>query len=387
MKYLLIFLLVISTAYGQTVTTYDSNGDTLITTYVPSQYTPSSNTVIRKPFKPKDTTVVPPVVPSNIQGFGAGVTGGKGYDTVFLSTLSQAILDREIMSNRVIIVTKPITVVARVNLSNVRNLTIDFGGSTIDNKNNGDAFSLNGSGCYNIHIKNLRTKNAGNDGVAINDGAHDIVFEYGSSYGNKDGNFDISSTSYNVTVQYYFLGRGDSTEHSGNSLVAYSGTRNITFHHNLFACVTPKQEGERNSLIHSSNTGQRTDLMVDFRNNLVWNWGRNGGTGSGYGTGITHGGTANVVNNYYYSKSDAGNAIINGGYGNAPKGELYAAGNYSANNININAVSNHAEFTVPSGFRVVTEDPRDAARKIKASVGCKPYDSYEQSVLNSITIQ
>jgi hypothetical protein len=86
-----------------------------------------------------------------------------------------------------------------------------------------------------------------------------------------------------LNYSYHFEDGDKDFEHHGYGGIW--GGKNLSAHHNLFAhCVsrTPRFDGIRNS----------PEEFVDFRNNVIYNWGGNNVYGG-------EGGRYNIVNNYY----------------------------------------------------------------------------------------
>lgn len=327
------------------------------------------------------------------QGFGSQVTGGAGMQTFHVTNLNATgtgSLYSLIGSNRQIVfdVSGEITGFSwdSSNEFAVKNLTIDGQGKITlsGNANTGNILSFQ-TGCSNIIVKNIRARNGGNDGINLT-GSTNIVLDHVSSAGNRDGDIDITAAAQNISVTNCILGPGNSIW-SGSMLIAYTPTKNISIYRNLFYSITPGGVGERNPLVHSVNGSPGSDLMCDFRNNLVYKWGRNNGTGSGYGSLVQYQGSAMFVNNYYYSGSDIGNAIVSdGSYGNTPGGSCFASGNISGNNINPNSASNHAAYPIPASNMISTMDACTAAAFVKSNAGCRPLDPIDQSIIDQIAL-
>lgn len=322
------------------------------------------------------------------EGFGAGAIGGGNSTTVYhvtnLNSSGAGSLANGIGSNRTIVFDVSGTIVGRFIISNVSYLTIDATGQniTIDNNNNGDGISIDGSNAHHIIIKGLHVTDAGNDGINVLEGAHDVVITNCTSWGNRDGNIDVANDAYNVTVQYCIIG-GGADGWSGSMLIT---SRNVSVHHNLITPSTPGQVGERCPLIHS-NYSSVGSPNADFRNNLVWKWGRNGGTGSGYGTAVCYNATANVINNYYFSNASPGSAVnTDDGYGSGATGKVYASGNVSGNTgVNPNAESNVAMYAIPAAAAVTTQDACTAAALVLANAGPSPRNSIDINFINAVT--
>ncbi|TMI70512.1 MAG: hypothetical protein E6H09_16350 [Bacteroidetes bacterium] len=329
------------------------------------------------------------------EGFGSQAVGGANSSTVYhvtnLNASGSGSLAAGIGSNKTIVFDVSGTITARLYLASVSYLTIDATGKDIiiNGNNNGDAISMDGPNTHHIIIKGLTVTNAGGDGMNVVSGAHDILITNCSSYGNRDGNIDIagdnSSTTKNVTVQWCILGTGVSgSDYSGDMLIT---GQNVTAHHNLFVPAGPNVVGERCPLVHC-NYSPVGAPNADFRNNVIWKFGRNNATGSGYGTDVAYSATANVVNNYYYSPSDGGNAVVvNGSYGSTPKGNAYVAGNVSGNTgVNPNSQSNHAEYAIASQYAVTTQDACTAAQLVLSQAGPRPLNSANLALVNSVAL-
>ncbi|NIG57531.1 pectate lyase [Chitinophaga sp. Cy-1792] len=105
------------------------------------------------------------------------------------------------------------------------------------------------------------------------------------------------------------------------------GGQKASFHHNLLA-----SNNSRNPRFSGSSTTQNTaDELVDFRNNVIYNWGFN----SAYGG---ENGKYNMVNNYYKpgpaTKSGVRSRIINP---SEPYGQFYVNGNFMAGDSRVTA--------------------------------------------------
>jgi hypothetical protein len=337
----------------------------------------------------KSPVVLPPSGSIQIQGFGAGATGGANSSTVYhvtnLNSSGTGSLADGIRSNRTIVFDVSGTIVGRFTLTNISYLTIDASGRdiTIDNRNNGDAISFNEPGTHHCILKNLHVTNAGNDGINVIDGAHDIAITNCTSYGNRDGNIDVGPGSYNVTIQYSILGGGA----SGWSGVTLITGMQVSMHHNLITPATSGEVGERCPLIHS-NYSDVGNPNADFRNNIAWKWGRNGGTGSGYAVAVAYNATANVINNYFYSVASPGSAInADDGYGNGANGKVYASGNVSGNTgVVPDKANNNALYSLPPYANVLTQEACEAAKLVLAAAGPSPRNVVDQALINSVSL-
>lgn len=324
----------------------------------------------RKPDDVKITVqpaaTVPP--PAGVyEGFGSAVTGGdKTGNTVFVNALTETALRNAIgTGNRIVKFNVSGTIIARLEFSNLKNVTLDGEGKIlIDNGPNGDAFAFEGSGCDNIIVKNLRVRNAGNDTMGIR--CKNVVIDHCSFDKSGDGLCDMTDGAENITISYCIFGDSE----AGAMLLAYAGTRKITVHHCIFTAW------ERNPIIHRANNYQPTeteDLMCEFVNNLVWGWDR-------IGSWIDYGGTGQFKNNYYQKTSGAISANVD-----SSKAKIFCVGNIAKGGAAV-GTSNHAEWPIPAGNKVTMQSPNDAAIKCKAEAGCRPLDKTDQDILSTITL-
>ena len=125
----------------------------------------------------------------------------------------------------------------------------------------------------------------------------------------------------NFTLQWCIISEGLNNSVHSKGAHGYGGIWggvNVSFHHNLIAC-----NNSRNPRFSGSSTTENSENeFVDFRNNVIYNWGENNIYGGEKGT-------YNIVNNYFKSgpatTSSKLNRIVSP---SEPYGQFYVNGNY-----------------------------------------------------------
>lgn len=332
-----------------------------------------------------------------ILGFGENAIGGEGKPIYTVTTIAASglgSLAAGIGSNKKIVFSVAGTINSGFSLNNISYLTIDgssapYPGITITNSS-GDGLSLAGSSNH-IIIKGLTFANCSGDGFNAIEQANNFAFTNCTTYGNGDGNGDAATDAYLGTIQYCIFGwnKGFSQGNSGGCLIT---GRNISYHHNLTntGINNAGQDGERNPFVHR-NYGTAGTPDADIRNNLIWNFGRDNATGTGFGSGSGYNAKINVVNNYYYTKSSAaaGDAVKLNVDNTTSSG--YVAGNISGNGINVNSKSNSSEFSIPAQYQIPNETACASASIVLQKAGIIQRSNglrnpTEQLLINGITI-
>gem|GEM_PF-1507790 len=318
---------------------------------------------------------------STYEGFGAQAIGGSNSSTVYhvtnLNASGSGSLAGGIGSNKTIVFDVSGTITGRFDLANISYLTIDATGQdiTINNNNSGDGFSFDGPNTHHCILKGVHVTNAGNDGINVVDGAHDILITNCTSYNNGDGNIDVaadnSGQTKNVTVQYCILG-----DNHGSGKMLVTG-QNVSVHHNLYVGTGSGEGSERNPFVHA-NYSPVGSPNIDFRNNVVYNWGR-------YGSGIGYKATGNFVNNFY--ASNKAGAIDPNADPSGNTASYYVAGNLQVGGANINLNGgNHALYAIPAAAAVVTQDACSAGSTVLNNAGPSPRNSTDLSLINKVTL-
>ncbi|NDW10236.1 polysaccharide lyase family 1 protein [Dysgonomonas sp. 520] len=202
----------------------------------------------------------------------------------------------------------------------------------------------------------------------------------------------------NFTMQWCIISESLRASKHSKGAHGYGGIwggQKATFHHNLLA-----HHDSRNPRMCGSRYSNEPELeKVDFRNNVIYNWGSN----SAYGG---EGGQYNIVNNYYKpSKASSNRGRIFAANADDGKnkqeagvwGQFYVDGNYvdgdikvtENNMLGINAKGAHAisvmvlkEFSLAG---VKTDSARDAYKKILLYGGASyKRDNTDARVVNEV---
>lgn len=205
----------------------------------------------------------------------------------------------------------------------------------------GHSFIINGAskgGNHgNIIIRYIRSRpgstlRTGVYGLDI-ENCHDIIIDHCSfSWANEEvvAAYDVK----NITIQWCIVSEGlyEAGHHKGHrSYGGVWGGQNASFHHNLFAHLNSRVVRFSGARAHD------TMALVDYRNNVIYNWGN---TNACYGGDVKiPGGVSrvNIVHNYYQPGPATADTLkfLHALFAKNPDssvGQWFLAGNYMAGN-------------------------------------------------------
>lgn len=144
-------------------------------------------------------------------------------------------------------------------------------------------------GAHDVTIRNLRIRDADDDGIQVAGGAYNVVIENVSISGSRDGNLDITQAgTRDVVVRSCIIG---SPAERGKNMLFGNQATGIRFVANVV--IDAPQRNPEVSFDQTPASRVDSGTTVDLRHNVFWAWGR------GRGPRIEEGSTANVVDNYF----------------------------------------------------------------------------------------
>jgi pectate lyase len=296
------------------------------------------------------------------QGFGAQTPGGAGKSIYHVTTLADSgpgsLRDAVSAGNRCIVFDVAGDIVLRKQIwvngafVTVDGFTARSPGITLRDY----GIAIWGThGAHDVILRGLRFRNAGQrscgagdcwDAIQIKNSAQRVVIDHVSADHASDGAIDISSQvgtlTKDITIQWSILSG------TSNQALVWRAAR-VSMHHNLFI-------NGHNRNPQAGWDANPPDTVLDFRNNVVWNF-------SAYGTLILQRATANVVGNYYYASPTASHALV------VRDARAHSADNYSGNGIDVDeSGTEKAPFSAPS---VTTTDACRAAHEVQDEAGAR----------------
>ncbi|KAA5827985.1 pectin methylesterase [Algibacter amylolyticus] len=262
------------------------------------------------------------------EGFGKYATGGRGGIIYTVTNLND---DGEGSFRKGILKSGPRTIVFNVSgtIELQKSLEINKGDVTILGQTApGKGITIKGYPVFikgdNVILRYLRfrmgdTNKVEGDALGARNTNNVIIDHCSISWGTDENASFYNNT--NFTLQWCIISEALNNSVHSKGAHGYGGIWggvNASFHHNLI--VSNNSRNPRFS--GSSSTKNSENEFVDFRNNVIYNW----GTNSIYGG---EKGTYNIVNNYFKSgpatKASSAGRIVNP---YAPYGKFYIHGNF-----------------------------------------------------------
>ena len=154
-------------------------------------------------------------------------------------------------------------------------------------------------GAHDVTLRNLRIRDAADDGIQIAAGAYNVLVEHVSISGSRDGNLDVTQEgTRDVVVRSSIVA---SPAGAGKNMLFGNLATGIRFVGNLV--IDAPQRNPEVSFDQTPAERRDAGTTIDMRHNVFWGWGR------GRGPRIEEGSTANVVDNYF-GGTDLEDALI-----------------------------------------------------------------------------
>ena len=236
------------------------------------------------------------------EGFGANARGGRGGDVYYVTTLEDS--GKGSLRDAINTAKKgPRTILFKVSGTihlqdslNIKRPNITIAGQSAP----GDGICL-ADGAFTIDasdviVRHLRVRlgakfKKAEDAITITGGTN-IIVDHCSASWSVDETFSVVQEAQHVTVQWCFITESlnqsvhTKGDHGYGSLIRPRRDARYTFHHNLYA-----HHSSRNP---RPGTYDGKTLRLDFRNNVIYNWGYK----AGYDNFTNEFVELNYVNNY-----------------------------------------------------------------------------------------
>lgn len=336
------------------------------------------------------------------EGAGANASGGRGGDVYYVTsladtgagTLRNGISTAPATGRTILFKVSgniPLTSTLTINKPNitVAGQTAPGDGICIQN----DSFNIDAD---NVIVRHLRIRHGTNtmaesDCMWINGGTN-IMVDHVSASWSVDEVLSATSTIGNVSVQWCYITESLNNSihtkgaHGYGSLITPSVNATLSWHHNLYA--------HNNSRNPRPGTDSGATVILDFRNNAIYNYGGRAGYGSDWDPDPENLRLNYIANYVIKGPSSSFNYVYDGGGTNT---FIYQATN--RNDLNLNASFDGTDtgwgmFTgafiqtnVPFAAPALTTDPAPVAlQRVLALGGAMPWrrDAADQRIIGTV---
>lgn len=247
------------------------------------------------------------------EGFGAFARGGRGGKVFCVTSLADkgpGTLREATEAKGPRIVVFRVSGIVDLNSSiQIKNPYITIAGQTAP----GDGVCLRGGSFVidadEVVVRYLRSRlgdrGSGGDALSITRG-HNVIVDHCSASWSLDEALSCSTGEPeidNVTVQWCFITEAlNPKNHSYGSLIRGCRGARYTYHHNLYAHNRGRNPRPGNYDRQNPHTEDPEGLLLDFRNNTIYNW---SGTAAGYNSDKNSVTRFNYVGNYLVPGSNS----------------------------------------------------------------------------------
>lgn len=324
-------------------------------------------------------------------GFGSATTGGGSNAVVCVTNLNDSgpgsLREALSGSNRRVYfnVGGTINLASKLNLLNRQNVTID--GSTAPALGvtiRGQQFEIKDSS--NVIVRHIRSRDTNSTadnipGIVVwcpNSACSNFWLDHLSVSRASDDSILVYESASDVTISNSIIYDATSVSDPSPEAMLISGTsgryaNRVSVHHTVIT-----KNYERNPSISGDPTQGANPTTVDFRNNIVHNWGN-----GGYGTRVRWNGTGNIVKNVYYSANSPTAAVSF----ETPYRPVHISGNYEQSGVSINSLSTSA---APITASAIVENSITELRQALGSnpvldgAGAYPRDSVDTAAIAAV---
>ncbi|HJQ84562.1 MAG TPA: hypothetical protein VKA21_10825, partial [Candidatus Binatia bacterium] len=306
----------------------------------------------------------PPPPGGPLQGFGAGTTGGAGGREIHVTAATddavRAAFKDAADGGAIVVfdVTDPIKLDGPLPTLTGANVTIEGNGATLVGTAITRTAPMIDVRAHDVIVRNLRLRSGGDNLRAQTERAYNVVFDHISSTGAGDDGISIAYGAHDVTVQWCFL--------AGNTrsiFLKYGTTTNVSVHHTWMM-----KQWIRGPLVSGA-------VKADLRNIIVEDW-------SGWATRFEADSSGNVVNSLF-DLSRYGRSI--GGSTNALRliqtGPVFTAGNAFRGEA-VQGAEGDADAPIDAP-PVTTLPVGEMEGVVRANAGCLPRDAVDQAYIDA----